>query len=150
MRKEKTYLSSTSGLLCLSTSWQGKFCTKNRNMIGKWETKWIDRKRCGRTWRHIAAWSVLRMQVKYKRNVVPAWNERKKMEWVVNCEKCDEDLAVGSVSNHEYGFESDKSGKLFGNEWSESSLDKLKCGLREGGDPNESHLLPHLCVFQLF
>lgn len=25
----KTYLSSTSGLLCLSTSWQGKFCKKS-------------------------------------------------------------------------------------------------------------------------
>lgn len=26
-----TYLSSTSGLLCLSTSWQGKFCKQKKN-----------------------------------------------------------------------------------------------------------------------
>uniref|UniRef100_A0A0A9ETB9 Uncharacterized protein n=1 Tax=Arundo donax TaxID=35708 RepID=A0A0A9ETB9_ARUDO len=39
-----TYLSSTSGLLCLSTSWQGKF------------------------WRHIAASRVFRMQVRYNRS----------------------------------------------------------------------------------
>jgi len=48
-RSSGLVLSSTSGLLCLSTSWQGKF------------------------WRHIAASRVFRMQVRYNRSVLAWW-----------------------------------------------------------------------------
>jgi len=89
--EENAYLSSTSGLLCLSTSWQGKFCNYE-NRIDSWsernKMKNISRRKWW-TWRHIAASSVLRMHVKYKRNVVLPWNQR--MDWIEKKENCDDD-----------------------------------------------------------
>lgn len=44
----RIYLSSTSGLLCLSTSWQGKFCEQTNKQMNEWmEAKWNENEMLG-------------------------------------------------------------------------------------------------------
>jgi hypothetical protein len=85
-----TYLSSTSGLLCLSTSWQGKFWYQNkkanhpcyaRDELGAAAGAGAgagasELKQKKNTWRHIAASRVFRMQVRYNRSVLACKKRR--------------------------------------------------------------------------